>query len=179
MLTLHNPAQTRRDTKEQEIYDFALDRLREMRDHNRDLFTKDSSELHHQIFNTDYYIAGRYQARQWLGDETFDCIGTIKEYEENNFGEVNTDLSEPEHVVNMYVYILGEEVMADAIEQLETERDEVLENAFDELLEEYCDSDDELDEAIETLKEKFNLSDVEATTLTEMFWNKDSCVYSC
>ena len=37
----------------------------------------------------------------------------IKEYEEDNFGEVTTELDNPEKVVNMYVYILGEDIMSD------------------------------------------------------------------
>ena len=36
-------------------------------------------ELHHHVFNTDYYIIGTYQASQWLGDETFNIINFIKE----------------------------------------------------------------------------------------------------
>ena len=68
-------------------------------------------ELHNEIFNTDYYIIGTYKAKKWLGDMAFNIIGFIKEYEEDNFGEVFTDLSDPEKVVNMYVYIIGEEII--------------------------------------------------------------------
>ena len=35
----------------------------------------------------------------------------IQEYENDNFGECNTELDNPEKVVNMYVYILGEHLM--------------------------------------------------------------------
>ena len=35
----------------------------------------------------------------------------LKEYENDNFGEVNTDFSDPEKVVNMYVYIIGEYIV--------------------------------------------------------------------
>ena len=41
----------------------------------------------------------------------FNVIDHIKEYEQSNFGEVSTDFSEPEHVVNMYAYIIGEIVV--------------------------------------------------------------------
>ena len=68
-------------------------------------------ELHNEIFNTDYYIIGTYKAKKWLGDMAFNIIGFIKEYEEDNFGEVFTDLSDPAKVVNMYVYIIGEEII--------------------------------------------------------------------
>ena len=71
-------------------------------------------DLHNEIFNSDYYIIGRYQAEQWLIKHigVFNAIGEIKEYEESNFGEVNTDLSESEKVVNMIVYIAGEEILS-------------------------------------------------------------------
>lgn len=72
-------------------------------------------DLHNEVFNTDYYIIGTYKAKQWLGDHVFDVIETIKEYEQDNFGEVITDFSDPERVVNMYVYIVGEEVLSDSI----------------------------------------------------------------
>lgn len=70
-------------------------------------------DLHNEIFNSDYYIIGRYQAEQWLVKHIgiFNAIDEIKEYEVNNFGEVNTDLSESEKVLNMLVYIIGEEVL--------------------------------------------------------------------
>lgn len=71
-------------------------------------------DLHSEIFNSDYYIIGRYQAEQWLIKHigVFNAIGEIQEYEESNFGEVNTDLSESEKVVNMLVYIAGEEILS-------------------------------------------------------------------
>ena len=73
-------------------------------------------DLHNEIFNSDYYIIGRYQAEQWLVKHigVFNAIDEIKYYEENNFGEVNTDLSESEKVVNMLVYIIGEEILGES-----------------------------------------------------------------
>jgi len=76
-------------------------------------------DLHHHAFNCDYYIIGRYQATQWLGEEVFNIINFIKEYEMDNFGEVYTDFSEAERVVNMYTYIIGEEIVSDYINSLE------------------------------------------------------------
>jgi len=69
------------------------------------------SELHHHAFNQDYYIIGTYKAEQWLGSMAFEVIGFIKDYEQDNFGEVSTDLSDPERVVNMFAYIIGEELV--------------------------------------------------------------------
>ena len=73
-------------------------------------------DLHHEVFNTDYYIIGYYQAGQALINSDygiFEAIGKIQEYEKNNFGEVNTDLSSAEKVANMLYYIIGEEVISE------------------------------------------------------------------
>ena len=80
-------------------------------------------ELHHEAFNTDYYIIGTYEAEKWLEDHVFDVIHTIQDYEMSHFGEVNTDLSEPERVVNMYTYIVGEEIVNDWLEANPEEED--------------------------------------------------------
>ena len=76
-------------------------------------------DLHHNSFNSDYYIIGTYRAKLWLDDMVFDVIEHIREYEEMHFGEVTTDFSSPERVVNMYVYIIGEEIVSDYVNQLE------------------------------------------------------------
>ena len=70
-------------------------------------------DLHNEIFNSDYYIIGYYYAEQWLLNNggTFYNIDLIKNYEESNFGKVTSDFSDAERVVNMAVYILGEEIL--------------------------------------------------------------------
>jgi hypothetical protein len=72
-------------------------------------------DLHHELFNMGYFIIGYYQAEQWLINNVgiFAAIEEIREYEQSNFGEVNTDFSSSEKVVNMYAYIKGEEILAD------------------------------------------------------------------
>ena len=104
--------------KRQEIIDFAKDRIQAIYDYDPDKVTLDDLyDLHHEIFNTDYYIIGRYQAKEWLGSDAFDCIYDIQEYENDHFGRVITDLSEPERVVNMYVYVVGEEILEDVVSE--------------------------------------------------------------
>ena len=109
-----------RDNKIDEIKTFFNDRLQEMKDYDKDdLDVKiRDGELHHEIFNTDYYIIGTYKAKQWLGADAFDGIAMVKDYEMDNFGEVYTDLSNAEQVVNMVVYIIGEEIVADFVDSL-------------------------------------------------------------
>ena len=67
--------------------------------------------LHQWLFNQDYYIIGYYNATKWLGSDAFEAIGMIQEYEQDNFGEVNTDLSCSEKVANMTAYIIGEQLI--------------------------------------------------------------------
>jgi len=109
-----------RDNKMDEIKTFFNDRLQEMKKYDQDYLDVKirDGELHHEIFNTDYYIIGTYKAKQWLGADAFDAIAIIKDYEMDNFGEVYTDLSNPERVVNMVVYIIGEEIVADFVDSL-------------------------------------------------------------
>lgn len=87
-------------------------------------------DWHFHAFNEDYYLIGYYNCEQWLKNHNvspFEAIEEIREYEMHNFGEVNTDLSNAETVVNMYVYILGEQLLSDIqgdlIEQLEEDED--------------------------------------------------------
>ena len=69
-------------------------------------------DLHHYLLNEDYFIIGYYKAEQWLRkDSIFNAIETIKNYENDNFGQVSTDLSSSESVANMLAYILGEEIL--------------------------------------------------------------------
>ena len=99
--------------KHNEIKQYFIDYLNDNSEHINSILGKDDIyELHHEAFNTDYYIIGTYKATQWLGDEVFNIINFIKEYENDNFGEVTTDFSSAEDVVNMYVYIIGESLVS-------------------------------------------------------------------
>ena len=103
--------------------DYKLNEIKEyfedfIKDQDQDWIDQNIEDLHHHAFNTDYYIIGTYEATQWLGDQVFNIINFIKDYEMNNFGEVTTDFSSPEAIVNMYVYIIGEGIVFDYIKQL-------------------------------------------------------------
>lgn len=101
-------------------------------------------DLHSALFNTDYYIIGYYNAEQWLIANTgvFAGIEIVQDYEKDNFGEVNTDLSSSEKVVNMLAYIGGEEVLNES---------ETLRANWDNHL-----SDEDITAIIAELEEKFN-----------------------
>lgn len=74
-------------------------------------------DLHNEVFNTDYYIIGTYQAKEILREyDVFEAIDKIQDYEKEQFGEIFTDLSDPEKVVNMLYYIIGDEVIGEMYE---------------------------------------------------------------
>jgi len=108
------------DYKKEEIRAHLKDFLKDCLEYDKDyLINNDNQEVLHDAFNTDYYIIGTYKATQWLGDEAFNVINFIKEYEMDNFGEVYTDFSDPEKIVNMYTYIIGEEIVYDYMKEQE------------------------------------------------------------
>ena len=49
-----------------------------------------------------------------------DAIEKVQEYEKDNFGELYTDLSDPEKLVNMLFYIIGEEVIWEMLDKSKT-----------------------------------------------------------
>ena len=97
--------------KIEEIKEHATELIKERVNYDKEYLDQDLSEIHHDIFNTDYYLIYYSDCIKWLGDNVFNVIEHIKEYENFNFGEVSTDFSNSCDVVNMYVYIIGEELI--------------------------------------------------------------------
>jgi hypothetical protein len=83
---------------------------------------KSESDIHNEYFNSDYFIIGRYEAKKWLEENygIFEAIEKVKTYEEENFGELNTEIYEPERLVNMLVYILSEELINNVFSSVHT-----------------------------------------------------------
>lgn len=94
-----------------------------------DLDLEDFEELHYHAFNEDYYIIGYYNAEQWLKHHhvsPFEAIADIVSWERENFGEVSLtpDDMNAERIVNLYVYVLGEELLSEF--DLDQDKDELL-----------------------------------------------------
>lgn len=71
-------------------------------------------DLHNEVFNTSYYIIGTYEAKEALREyDVFEAIELVRKYEEFNFGEVYTDLGNPEKLINMVYYIIGDEIIGE------------------------------------------------------------------
>lgn len=104
-------------------------------------------DLHNEVFNTDWYIIGTYQAREVLNEyDVFDAIELVQTYEKDNFGEVYTDLSDAEKLINMVYYIIGDEVIAEM-------------NEIDEFSDNWNNSADEETNAIiiDAMQKMYNL----------------------
>ncbi len=70
-------------------------------------------EIHFHAFNEDYYIIGYYNAEQWLKHHnlnTFEAIEICNEFEKDNFGEIQTNFTDAERLVNHLVYWYGLEL---------------------------------------------------------------------
>ena len=77
-------------------------------------------DLHDEVFNSDYYIIGTYKAKKALAEyDVFDAIEKVQTYEKENFGEVYTNLSDPEKLINILYYIIGEEVLYEIMDGIE------------------------------------------------------------
>lgn len=64
-------------------------------------------DLHHYLFNSEYYTASIWQTELDTVDlGVWDCLQLVHNYEKWNFGEFNTTI-EPFSVANMVNYILG------------------------------------------------------------------------
>ena len=91
------------------------------------LTNENKDEWHFHAFNEDYYIIYHSKAIEWLKKhniDAFEAVDTVKQYEEDNFGEFTTDVN-PERIVNMVAYIYGEEILhsydAETVEELESQ----------------------------------------------------------
>lgn len=78
-------------------------------------------DLCNEVFNTDYYIIGTHKAKEALREyDVFNAIEKVQTYEKDNFGEVYTDLSNPEKLIHALYYIIGEEVLWEMLSDSET-----------------------------------------------------------
>ena len=84
---------------------------------------RDISDIHHEMFNEDYYIIGYHQAEEWLKKHdlsTFEAIRICNYHEEMECGTIytefeNNNYNNAEKLVNVLVYWLGEEVLQEII----------------------------------------------------------------
>ena len=75
------------ETIKTELNQYIDDRLEDYDTKTIVQLTRDC-ELHHELFNTDYYIIGYYKAEQWLKSHSIGMISAysfVQDYEIENF----------------------------------------------------------------------------------------------
>ena len=117
---------------------FTKEQLAEVLQGATDYGADDFDELFTDMFNSDYYIVGKYEASQALEtfkndealdgyttdlDGVFGAIELVKQYESDQFGDVSTPLDSPEKVANMVEYIRGETLFNGALDKVGLTRD--------------------------------------------------------
>lgn len=103
-----------KNTIKKELTEFAKEFISEQIRYDVDYLRKDKYDIHQEIFNQDYYIIGYYQAEQWLNEHNisvFEAIKICNDYEDNNFGEIQTKFDNAEKLVNHLIYWYGQEIL--------------------------------------------------------------------
>lgn len=111
---------------------FTKEQLAEVLQGATDYSADDFDDLFNDIFNSDYYIVGKYEAAKALetfkNDEALDgcttdldgifgAIELVKYYEMDLFEQTPTPLDDPESVANTVEYIRGEHVFNEALDR--------------------------------------------------------------
>lgn len=111
---------------------FTKDEIIETLENANEYSADDFESLFDDMFNSDYYIIGTYKASKALEtfkndgalddyatalNSVFGAIDLVKQYELDQFGEVNTPLGDPESVANTVEYIRGEHAFNKALDK--------------------------------------------------------------
>lgn len=115
----------------EEVLDEILDRVEDYEGSDFDTFEN-------EVFNNDernmYYNEAKDELEKFVSDEDLDgyettdgvfgAIELIKEYESTEFGEVNTDFSNPCDIANMIDFIRGGNVFGEVMDKAGLDMDE-------------------------------------------------------
>ena len=73
-------------------------------------------DVFNDLFNSDYYIIGYREAEDELKEYgIFKALEEVQKFDVENFGEWDTDYTDPEKVANMLEYIHASEYMQDML----------------------------------------------------------------
>lgn len=112
--------------------------LDEMLDRVEDYEGSDFDTFENEVFNDEernmYYNEAKDELEKFVSDEDLDgyetvdgvfgAIELIKEYESTEFGEVNTDFSNPCDIANMIDFIRGGNVFGEVMEKAGLDMDD-------------------------------------------------------
>lgn len=117
---------------------FTKDEIIEVLRSVEDYGVADFEGIFDSMFNNDYYIIGTYEATEALEtfkndekldgyetalDGTFGAIELVKQYELDQFGEISTQLDDPEKLANIVEYIRGESLFNEALNKANLDMD--------------------------------------------------------
>lgn len=115
----------------EEVLDEMLDRVEDYEGSDFDTF---ENEVFNDAERNMYYNEAKDELEKFVSDEDLDgyetvdgvfgAIELIKEYENTEFGEVNTDFSNPCDIANMIDFIRGGNVFSDVMEKADLDMDE-------------------------------------------------------
>tara|TARA_R110002020_G_scaffold283158_1_gene498882 strand:+ start:10434 stop:10787 length:354 start_codon:yes stop_codon:yes gene_type:complete len=100
-----------KNTVRKELLEYIEDSIKD------EVITNDNvDDWHYYLFNQDYYIIGYYNAEEWFKQHNisvWEAIQKTQEYEMDMFGKVELHPNS-ENTANLYTYICGEELLAEA-----------------------------------------------------------------
>lgn len=81
-------------------------------DNLTDLDAPYACDIHHHLYNENEHFIYYAEAGK-AADElsVWECVGVVQKYEQVYFGSIYTSLSNPCDVVNMVIYIMGQELL--------------------------------------------------------------------
>lgn len=94
-------------------------------------------DVFNNLFNSNYWIIGTFKASQELNnfdgyehettlDGVFGAIEFVKNYEQQEFGEVQADdISDPEKLSNLVAYIMGENTFNEILDKTGLDMDDM------------------------------------------------------
>lgn len=107
-----------RKSVKQELMEYGVARLIDLQLEERELI--DEIEIHHKLFNEDYYIIGYYECGEWLKQhqiDIFDGITWVNDQEAQHFGEPHSKIEDSEKLVNLIVYFVGYDIIDEIIKE--------------------------------------------------------------
>ena len=81
------------------------------------LTNENCDDWNHVAFNQTYYVIDNHVAKKWMEKHEVDVFGGMKicqKWEKETLGEVHTEYSGWEDVVNMIVFVIGWELLGKA-----------------------------------------------------------------
>ena len=101
---------TTRSRALQQVIQYGIDQIRKVIKCGEETISPD--DLLNHIYKTYYFVVCMQDAREFLKDyDRIDAITTVNKYEQDNFGELTSDLSDPTDIANMIAYIEGEKAL--------------------------------------------------------------------